>query len=248
MKNPVRARLKQGQVSVGGWLNLSSPLAAEIMASCGLEWLTVDGEHSPFDIPLVAETFRAIENRGATPFIRTWDHDPVSLARLLDAGAYGIIVPHVSTPEQADAIAKAMRYPPTGTRSAGTGRIAIYGRKYYEVANDEILVIPQIEDMEGINNAEAIMSVEGIDVGFLGPGDLSISMGVERGSPPHEEALQKFADACNKVGKPCGIPERGLAEIKKRIDQGFQMIDIASDLRTLEAGIQTTLSDVRAYL
>ncbi len=248
MKNPVRERLKQGQVSVGGWLNLSSPLAAEIMASCGLEWLTVDGEHSPFDIPLVAETFRAIENRGATPFIRTWDHDPVSLARLLDAGAYGIIVPHVSTPEQADAIAKAMRYPPTGTRSAGTGRIAIYGRKYYEVANDEILVIPQIEDMEGINNAEAIMSVEGIDVGFLGPGDLSISMGVERGSPPHEEALQKFAGACNKVGKPCGIPERGLAEIKKRIDQGFQMIDIASDLRTLEAGIQTTLSDVRAYL
>ena len=248
MKNPVRESLTRGRVSIGGWLNLSSPLAAEIMASSGLEWLTVDGEHSPFDLPLIVETFRAIENRGATPFIRTWDHDPVSLARLLDAGAYGIIVPHVSIPQQAEAIAKAMRYPPTGARSTGTGRIAIYGREYYKIANDEILVIPQIEDMEGIDNTEAIMSVEGIDVGFLGPGDLSISMGVERGSPSHEEALQKFADACKKVGKPYGIPERGLEEIKKRIDQGFQMIDIASDLRTLETGVTTQLSDVQAFL
>ena len=245
MKNPVKAKLLQGEVSVGGWLNLCSPLAAEMMAAAGCEWLAIDAEHSAFDIPLIADTFRAIEARGAAPFVRTWDHDPVSLARILDAGAYGIIIPHVSTPEQAEAVAKAMRYPPTGIRSAGTGRIAVYGADYRNNANNEILVIPQIEDMEGINNTEAIMAVEGIDVGFLGPGDLSLSMGVERGHPDHEAAIQKFLAGCKAVGKPCGIPERDVEVARKRIAEGFQFIDAASDLRALEAGVQQALAAVR---
>ena len=114
MENPVKAKLSRGQLSLGGWLNLGSPLAAELMAAAGYEWLAIDAEHSPFDIPLIADTFRAIEARGAVPFVRAWDHDPVSLARILDAGAYGIIVPHVSTPRQAEALVQAMRYPPKG--------------------------------------------------------------------------------------------------------------------------------------
>ncbi len=246
MKNSVKAKLLQSEVSIGGWLNLGSPLAAEIMAAVGYEWLAIDAEHSPFDIPLIADTFRAIEARGAVPFVRTWDHDPVSLARILDAGAFGIIIPHVSTPEQAQAVASAMRYPPTGARSAGTGRVAVYGADYRNVANNEILVIPQIEDMEGIHNTEAIMSVEGIDVGFLGPGDLSLAMGVERGHPDHEAAIQKFLAGCKKVGKPCGIPERDIEVARKRIAEGFQFMDVASDLRMLEATAQQILAAVRA--
>ncbi len=243
MKNPVKAKLLKGELSLGGWLNLCSPLAAEIMAASGYEWLAIDAEHSAFDIPLIADTFRAIEARGAVPFVRAWDHNPVSLARILDAGAYGIIVPHVSTPEQAKALVQAMRYTPEGQRSAGTGRIAVYGNDYKKIANKEILIAPQIEDMEGINNTEAIMSVEGIDAGFLGPGDLALSMGVERGHPDHEAAIQKFLAGCKKAGKPCGLPER--ENVKKRIQEGFLFMDIASDLRTLESGVQKTLADIR---
>ncbi|MCE2439239.1 MAG: hypothetical protein J4F39_07425 [Candidatus Latescibacteria bacterium] len=245
MENPVKAKLLRGELSLGGWLNLGSPLAAEVMAAAGYEWLAIDAEHSPFDIPLIADTFRAIEARGAVPLVRTWDHDPVSLARILDAGAYGIIVPHVSTARQAEALVQAMRYPPVGARSAGTGRVAVYGDDYRRNANDAVMIVPQVEDMEGINNTEAIMSVEGIDVGFLGPGDLALSMGVDRGHPDHEKAIQTFVSGCRKAGKPYGIPERDLEIVRKRIREGFTFLDIASDLRTLEAAVQDVLDQAR---
>lgn len=245
MENPVKAKLMRGELSLGGWLNLGSPLAAELMAAAGYEWLAIDAEHSPFDIPLIADTFRAVEARSAVPFVRAWDHDPVSLARILDAGAYGIIVPHVSTPRQAEALVQAMRYPPEGARSAGTGRVAVYGDEYRRNANDAVMVVPQIEDMEGINNTEAIMSVEGIDVGFLGPGDLALSMGVNRGHPDHEKAIQTFVSGCRDAGKPYGMPERDLDIVRKRIREGFTFMDVASDLRTLEAGVHQALAEIR---
>ena len=232
MKNPIREKLSKGKVSIGSWLNLGSPLAGEVMADAGFEWLTVDAEHTAYDMALIADTFRGIDSRGAVSFVRAWDHDPVTLARLLDAGAYGIVIPHVSTAKQAETIVSAMRYPPVGIRSSGTGRIATFGSDYKSTANDEILVMPQIEDMEGINNAEAIMSVEGVGVGFLGPGDLSLSMGLEPGHPDHETAIQKFLAACKKVGKPAGIPTTFEAA-QQRIDEGFLMIDVSNELAIL---------------
>ena len=246
MHNPVRETLLQGNVSLGGWLNLSSPMAAEIMAGCGFEWLTLDAEHSVFDLNTIANCFRGIEARGIVPFVRIWDHDPVSFARVLDAGAYGIIIPHVSTPEQAKKMASAMRYPPIGTRSAGTGRIAALGDDYRPTIDSQVLVIPQIEDMEGIHNTEAIMSVEGIDVGFLGPNDLALSMGVEPGHPDHEAAIQEMLAACKKVGKPAGLPIRDVEGVRQRISEGFQFIDCASDLRLLQSAATETLAAIRA--
>ena len=241
MKNPVKEKLLKGDVSLGGWLNLGSSMASEVMAGCGFDWLNVDAEHSLFDLNTIADSFRAIEARGAVPLVRAWNHDPTTLARLLDAGAYGIVIPHVSTPEQAEALVSAMRYPPVGARSAGTGRIAAMGADYRATADDAIMVIPQIEDMEGIVNAEAIMSVKGVDVGFLGPADLSLAMGVDIGSPDHEAAIQKMLAACKKVGKPCGMPARTVASAKQRMAEGFQFLDVASDLRLLEVAGQDIL-------
>ena len=146
MKNPIREKLSKGKVSIGSWLNLGSPLAGEVMADAGFEWLTVDAEHAAYDMALITDTFRGIDSRGAVSFVRAWDHDPVTLARLLDAGAYGIVIPHVSTAKQAETIVSAMRYPPVGIRSSGTGRIATFGSDYKSTANDEILVMPQIWD------------------------------------------------------------------------------------------------------
>ena len=105
MKNSIITTLAEGKSSVGSWLNLASPLAAEVMAAAGFPWLVVDAEHTAFDMDLIAHTFRAIEARGAIPLARAWDHDPVTVARLLDAGAWGLVFPHVSTPEQAERLA-----------------------------------------------------------------------------------------------------------------------------------------------
>lgn len=244
MKNPIRTALEAGEASIGSWLNLGSPLAAEVMAAAGFPWLAVDTEHTSYDMESVAHMFRAIEARGAVPLARAWDHDPVTAARLLDAGAWGLIFPHVSTPEQAERLASAVRYPPRGIRSVGSGRCVTIADDYRQVANDEILCIPQIEDLEGIDNAEAICSVPGIDIGFLGPGDLALSMGVEAGHPEHEAALQRFREGCQRAGKPSGIPAKDAASARQRLAEGFRFIDLNNDLRFLESTARQMLSAV----
>ncbi len=246
MHNPIKEALAAGQPSIGSWLNLGSPLAAEVMAAAGFSWLCVDAEHTAYDMESIAHTFRAIEARGAIPLVRAWDHDPVTAARLLDAGAYGIVFPHVSTPQQAETLARAMRFPPRGIRSAGTGRCATLAPDYRQVFNDVVLCIPQIEDMEGIENAEAIARVEGVDIGFLGPGDLAMSMGVEAGHPDHEAALLRFLEGCQRAGTSCGIPTKDAASTRRRLEQGFRFIDINNDLRFLEAAAAQILSDINA--
>ena len=167
MQNSIITTLAEGKTSVGSWLNLASPLAAEVMAAAGFGWLVVDAEHTAFDMDLIAHTFRAIEARGAIPLARAWDHDPVTVARLLDAGAWGLVFPHVSTPEQAEKLAKAMRYPPRGTRSVGSARCVTITADYYQVANDQVLCIQQIEDLQGIEKDQEIARVDGVDIGFL---------------------------------------------------------------------------------
>lgn len=244
MHNPIKEILAAGKPSIGSWLNLASPLSAEVMAAAGFPWLVVDAEHTGFDLELVIHTFRAIEARGAIPLARAWDHDPVTAARLLDAGAWGLVFPHVSNPEQAEKLARAVRYPPVGIRSAGTGRCVTISSDYYNVANDQILCIPQIEDMEGIENAEAIARVEGIDIGFLGPNDLAYSMGVKPGHPDHEVALQRFREGCVRAGKPCGIPAKDAAAVLRRIEEGFLFIDFNNDLRFLESTVKQALSEL----
>lgn len=246
MPHPILETLKAGKPSIGSWLNLASPLAAEVMAAAGFPWLAVDTEHTSFDLELVTHTFRAIEARGAIPLARAWDHDPVTIARLLDAGAWGLVFPHVSTPEQAEDLARAMRYPPRGTRSIGTGRCRLYRSDYTDIANDQVLCIPQIEDLEGIENAEAIAGVDGVDIGFLGPGDLAMSMGVEPGHKDHESALQRFREGCVRAGKPSGIPTQDASATRQRIAEGFQFIDLNNDMRFLESTARQALADALA--
>lgn len=244
MKNPIRETLAAGRPSIGSWLNLASPLSAEVMAAAGFPWLVVDAEHSPFDLPLIAHTFRAIEARGAIPLVRAWDHDPVTIGRLLDAGSWGIVFPHVSRPEQAEALARAMRYPPNGTRSMGTGRCVTLSPDYRQHIDAEVLCIPQIEDMEGIDSAEAIASLDGVDIGFLGPNDLALSMGLEAGHPDHEAALQRFREGCKRAGKPSGLPAGDAETALRRVAEGFQFIDLTNDLRFLESAARQAIAAV----
>ena len=246
-KNPLGAKLRSGKVSIGSWLNLASPLAAELLATEGFEWLTVDMEHGPWGLADVANAFRAIEARGAVPLARSWSHNPEVIARILDCGAMGIVIPHVSTRSQAEALVQAVRYPPMGRRSYGTGRNQTY-TDYRARANEEILLIPQIEDPEGVENIEAIMSVPGIDIGFLGPSDLGAAMGLRPGeaatSPEHKRMLERVLEGCQKVGKPAGIPVANAVEANRWIARGFQMIDLSSDLALLRNAVRSEMAAI----
>mgnify|MGYP001165445471 FL=1 len=245
MINDIRENLDNGNASIGSWLNLGSPLAAEVMASAGFDWLVVDTEHTAYSMENISNMFRAIEARGVIPLARAWDHSRSTAGRLLDAGAYGIVFPHVCTPEQAIHLAESVRYPPKGTRSSGTGRCTTILDNYQNKFNDIVLCIPQIEDIQGIQNAEAILNVDGVDIGFLGPNDLALSMGVAIGHPDHETALQTFRKVCQRAGKPCGIPVKDAKTAISRIAEGFQFIDLTNDLRLLESSAVALLQEVR---
>ncbi len=247
MLNPVKQKLRAGKVSVGSWLNLASPLAAEVMAAEGFEWLTVDTEHSPWDMADMVNAFRAIEARGAVPLARAWSQDPEVLARILDAGALGVVVPHVSTPEQASSLARAVRYPPQGARSVGSVRASTLP-DYFARANDDILLIPMIEDPEGVENIDAIMAVDGVDVALLGTADLGLAMGLRRdqmaGNAEHERLIMRVLEGCRNAGKPAGIPVADATSANRWIAQGFQFIDLSNDLAFLRAAVKAQLAQL----
>jgi len=248
VRNPVAAKWRAGQTSVGTWLNLVSPMVAELLATEGFEWLVVDMQHPPWSFSEAVNAFRAIEACGAVPFARSWSHAPEVIARILDAGALGIVAPRVSTRRQAVLLAEAVRYPPKGQRAQGEGR-AILARDYYAVADENVLLIAQIEDVEGVKNIDEIMSVEGIDAGFIGPGDLALSMGLPREEaskvPEFQNALLRIRDGCRRANKPAGIPAATADAANKWLAEGFQFISLASDLRFLRAAASRELKEVK---
>jgi 4-hydroxy-2-oxoheptanedioate aldolase len=241
-KNTVKEKLAAGLPSIGSWLSLGSPLAAEYMAHWGWDWLVVDAEHSPVGFETTVHCFQAIATTDTIPLARVAWNDPALIKRLLDGGALGVVVPLVSSVEEAERAVAHVRYPPDGIRGMSGGRALIYGSDYMLRANEEILCIVQIEQIEAVEAAEAILSVEGVDVGFVGPLDLGVSMGIPPGqhigNPAHEEAIQQVADAGRRVGTPVGIFALSAEEVNRRVAQGFQFVTLASDQRLLRTQVQ----------
>jgi 4-hydroxy-2-oxoheptanedioate aldolase len=240
-KNPVKAALRAGRPQVGTWLSLGDLMATRVMARAGFPWLTVDLEHSPIDWSTAGMLFGAIADAGCVPLARVprGDHDHIK--RVLDAGAFGIVVPMVNTVEQArDAIAAA-KYPPIGTRSLGGTLHALNfdapAGDYFQRANDEILVVLQTESPEGVENAEAIYSLPGVDAIFVGPNDLTAQMrgpdGVDPSPAELEAMLQRVLAMGKKVGTPVGLHVMSTDAVKQRIAEGWQFIALASELRMM---------------
>lgn len=244
IRNRIRRDLDEQGFTIGSWLNLASPLAAEIMAMAGFSWLAIDAEHAPIGISEVVQQVRAIESRGATAVVRVPNHNPDTIGQALDAGAMGIVAPHVRTVGQARQIADACRLPPRGRRSSGTTRAATRGGEYLKWFNDEVVLFAQIEEREGVENAEAIAQVEGIDVMFLGPNDLSADMGLARDAPEVEQAMRRVLAAACRAGKPAGIPVSGVDAINKWRSEGFTVLTLSSDFRLLQSAAATQLHDV----
>ncbi len=251
-KNPVKAALKAGQPQVGTWLSLGNVFAARLMARVGFPWLTVDLEHSPIDWSDAALLFGCIADAGCVPLARVprGDHDHIK--RVLDAGAHGIVVPMVNTVEEAKLAIAAAKYPPTGNRSVGGGLHALNfdatAGDYYKYANDNILVVLQTESPEGVENAEAIYSLPGVDAIFVGPNDLSFQMrgldGIDPTPDELEAMLQRVLAAGKKVGTPVGLHVQTTDVVRKRIEEGWQFIALGSELKMMLTGAQNFVADL----
>ncbi len=178
--NPVKQKLRDGQPSFGIWLSFGNLLATRVLARSGFDWLTIDMEHQAIDWREAASLVGAIADAGCVPIIRVPEGNHHLIKRALDAGAWGIVVPMVNTVEEAQTAIAAAKYPPEGNRSSGGGMHAINfettAREYYHRANDEILVVLQTESPQGVDNAEEIYSLPGVDAIFVGPVDSSSSV------------------------------------------------------------------------
>ena len=209
MKNLLKEKLRKGENAVGTFVELGHPDVTNILSHAGLDWLLIDGEHSPMDYTIMEGLLQAMEGTDCTPIIRPQWNDPVVIKRILDLGAHGLVVPWVNTKEEAEALVRAVRYPPQGTRGWGPRRAARHDPDYRATANDEMWVCIQVETQESIDNLDEILSVEGIDACYIGPWDLSNNLGY--GVPP-DYSIKAFTDAIEKVlkiatdhGKPAGM-------------------------------------------
>ena len=230
--NPVTDKLRSGQPAVGTWLSLCSPVAAENMAHIGWDWLVVDVEHSPVGFDTMVNCFRAIQLGGAVPMARVPWNNTIWIQRTLDAGALGLVVPMVNTAEDAKNVVSNMKYSTKGQRSWGGSRVARYIDGDYRTWTDENLAIMvMIETVQAVENAEAILSVEGVVGCFIGPSDLALSMEVTETGPgtEHEAAIQEVLKIAKKVGKAPGKHCGSGAEVTERIAQGFQFLALSSD-------------------
>jgi len=248
--NHVKRRLKEGQTSVGTWLSLPCPPAARYLAQLGFDWLTVDTEHQPIGIETATAMFASIAGAGPAPLARVPWNNGQNIKRVLDCGAWGIVVPMVETRAEAEEAVAAARYPPVGIRSVGGSLHALsFGTDaatYYAAANDEVLVVLQMESARSVENAEELLSVPGIDAVFIGPNDLMASMGMtpamESDDRRFVEALERIRVTARKYGVAPGIHVANHEAARRRIDEGFQFIALASDLRFMLAAARDELT------
>lgn len=250
--NPVKRKLKAGQPSFGTWLSIGDLFATRIMARVGFDWLTLDLEHSPIDWSQAAMIFATIADAGGVPLARVPKGNHDYIKRVLDAGAWGIVVPMVDTVEQAQIAIRAAKYPPTGNRSLGGGMHnlnfdAPVG-EYFQKANDEIMVILQTESPTGVANAEQIYALPGVDAIFVGPVDLRAQMrspdGKEATDAEFEAMLARVVAAGKKTGTPTGMHVMETDAAHARAKQGMQFIAIGSELRMMTQKAQETVRAV----
>ncbi|MCB1386609.1 MAG: HpcH/HpaI aldolase/citrate lyase family protein [Nitratireductor sp.] len=239
--NTLKKALSAGKFQLGVWSGLCSPLVAEILSDGPFDWLTIDMEHSPNTLESVLAQLQAMRGGMVAPIVRPPWNDFVVIKQLLDAGAQSFIIPYVQNAEEAARAVAATRYPPRGIRGvAGGSRATRFGRiaDYLKHADEEICVIVQAESVEALDNIEAIAAVDGVDGIFVGPADLSASMGL-LGQLSHPDLLARIAEAADRInatGKVSATLSFDPAMARAFADMGFQMVAAASDTHFLLRG------------
>lgn len=244
-----KARLKSRERLIGILLSLPSPENAEISAGAGFDWLFLDMEHGLLDYPAVQRMIQAVAGRCAC-IVRVPSNEPIWIAKALDTGADGLIFPHINNAEEARAAVAAARYSPEGTRSIGLARAQGYGARVPEAlkqANGEIVLIAQTEHIDAARNIDAILAIDGLDAVFVGPFDLSASLGIpgQTGDPRVREAIGRIREAGAARGIPAGIFGPNAAAVRNAAAEGFTVLCAATDTLLLDGAARTLLDAVK---
>ena len=250
-ENRLRTLWKSGQAAVNGWLAIPDSFATETMAHQGWDCLTVDLQHGVVEYQAMVSMLQAISTTDTVPVVRVPWLEPGILMKALDAGAYGVICPMVNTREDAQKLVAWTHYAPRGTRSFGPVRALLYGgADYPQHANDTIVAFAMIETAAALDNLDAIMSVEGLDAVYIGPTDLSLSLGckpdMDRPEPKVAAAIDHILARAKAHGLVAGIHNTGPQAALERIAKGFQFVTVSSDARLIAAGAQQVMAKMRA--
>jgi len=236
------------RATVGSWITIGHPMVAEIMARAGFDWLAVDLEHSAITLREAEDLIRIIDLNNVTPFVRLTSSNPDQIKRVLDSGAHGVIVPMVNTKATAEAVVGAVKYPPQGSRSFGLARAQGYGHhfdRYVSWNQSGSMVIVQVEHVDAVKNLEEILSVEGVDGYFVGPYDLSGSLGIpgQFSDPLFISAMDEIRRIGKEVGKPGGmhVIEPNENSLNQAMEEGYQFIAYSLDFKFLDAGCRKGL-------
>jgi 4-hydroxy-2-oxoheptanedioate aldolase len=241
VRNNFKKAIAEGRVQIGLWSSLCSNIGAEVLADAGFDWILLDGEHSPNDVPSTMSQMQALVGGTASPIVRPAWNDAVMIKRILDIGAQTILVPYVQNAEEAKRAVAAVRYPPAGIRGvASSTRANHYGRvnNYLNLADSEICLLVQVETRPALGELEAIAKVEGVDGVFIGPSDLAASLG-HIGNPAHPEVQAALEDAVKRlkaVGKAAGILTLSEEEARRYIGWGYTFVAVGSDIGLLGRG------------
>jgi 2-keto-3-deoxy-L-rhamnonate aldolase RhmA len=245
-ESPVRRRLRESQPVFGCTITTSSLDVAARAATAGFHFLWLELEHSPLTLETVRNIVLVTRDLPAVPFARVPETEAWSAKRVLDAGVHGVVFPFVSTPALARQAAAACRYPPAGLRGSGASLATAAWPEpdgYYDSADRNIVVVVVVEEVSALSHVDDIAATPGVDVVFVGTGDLSFSLGL-RGQQQHprvEEAARAVLDAAHRHGKVAGRPAGTVDETQRYIEQGFLFIQAPSDLALFEHGAQQFL-------
>ncbi|MBL8302062.1 MAG: 2,4-dihydroxyhept-2-ene-1,7-dioic acid aldolase [Ideonella sp.] len=248
--NRLRTLWQNDQAAVNGWLAIPNSFAAETMAHQGWDTLTIDMQHGVIDYQAMVTMLQAISTTPTVPIVRVPWLEPGIIMKSLDAGAYGVICPMVNTREDAQKLVAWTHYAPRGVRSFGPVRANLYaGADYPQHANDTIVAFAMIETAQALDNLDAILSVEGLDAIYIGPSDLSLSLGCrpvfDDVDPKAAQAMDHIVERCKAHGVKAGVHNGRPDVAQARIAKGFRFVTVGSDARILAAGSQEILGAMR---
>jgi 4-hydroxy-2-oxoheptanedioate aldolase len=251
LSNGFRQALSRNAPLFGVWAGFAQGYAAEIVASIGYDWMLIDGEHAPNTIQTILAQLQAVAPYATQPVVRAVNGDPTLIKQLLDIGAQTLMVPMVETAEQARALVRAMRYPPHGMRGVGGG-LARASRwdgvpDYLTRAHESLFLIVQVESARGVDNAEAIAAVQGVDAIFVGPADLSTGMGFA-GNPRHPDvqaAIRRAVDATLAAGKASGILAPVEEDARRYLEWGCHFVAVGIDISLMRQAARENLARYR---
>ncbi|MFI6706933.1 HpcH/HpaI aldolase/citrate lyase family protein [Nonomuraea sp. NPDC050478] len=237
--------------TLGTWIKLASPESVEIMAYAGFDFVVIDLEHTTLDLGAASTHIATARALGVDPLVRVPDHGLSVIQRVLDAGAAGVIVPHVDTAQQARAVVRATRFPPRGDRgSGGTSRAGRWGllprADYLEYGNEQVLCVVQLESEAAIRNAREILALDGIGAALVGTADLSMSMGVAAGRDEVDRLATSALEAAAAAGVPIGTASATSEEARTALARGYDYVVVSNDTSILASGSRAIVNALKA--